>query len=144
MARAQSRRRAPHAALLGIAGADSLQLVKSVEGGLPYSAVTSFLGRTKLSAQELSELVAVPARTLQRRRVQGRLAADESDRLLRVSRVFGKAAELFEGDVDASIQWLRTPAKALRGERPIAFARTDAGAREVEALIDRLERGVAV
>ena len=142
MAEVETGLRLGYAAFLGLRSEDPVQVVKRVEQGLPYSAVESFLRRTKLSAQELAQLVAIPARTLQRRRVQGRLGADESDRLLRLSRVFSKAAELFEGDVDAAVRWLRTPAKALRGEKPITFARTDAGAREVEAVIDRLEHGV--
>jgi putative toxin-antitoxin system antitoxin component (TIGR02293 family) len=132
------------AAFLGLPEEDAVQTVKRVERGLPYATVDAFLERTKFSAQELSQLIGVPARTLHRRRVQGRLSADESDRLLRVSRVFCKAAELFEGDMDSAIRWLRTPAKALRGEQPIAFARTEAGSREVEILIGRLEHGVLV
>lgn len=131
-----------YAAFLGLGSVDPVQVVKRVEQGLPYSAVESFLERAKLSAQELSHLAAIPSRTLQRRRVQGRLSADESDRLLRLSRVFSKASDLFEGDVDAAVRWLRTPAKALRGEQPIAFARTNAGAREVETLIEKIEHGV--
>ena len=69
-------------------------------------------------------------------------ATDESDRLLRVSRVFAMALELFEGDAAAARRWFYTPAKALGGEKPITFARTELGTREVEALIDRLEQGV--
>jgi putative toxin-antitoxin system antitoxin component (TIGR02293 family) len=116
--------------------------VKKVEQGLPYSAVESLLKRTKLTFQELAQSVAIPARTLQRRREQGRLGAEESDRLLRFSRIASRAADMFEGDVEAAVRWLRAPAKALGGERPILFGRTDAGAREVEALIHRLEHGV--
>lgn len=142
MAEVQTGLRIGYAAFLGLPAEDPVQVVKRVERGLRYAAVESFLERTQLSAQEFSQMVAIPLRTLHRRRVQGRLATDESDRLLRMSRVFSKAAQLFEGDVDAAIQWLRTPAKALRGERPIAFAKTDAGSREVEILIDRLEHSV--
>ena len=58
------------------------------------------------------------------------------------SRVFGKALELFEGDFAGARQWLASPQPGLRGERPILLANTDVGAREVEALIARLEHGV--
>lgn len=133
-----------YSTLLGLRSDDPVQIVRRIEKGLPYSAVESFLHRTGLSVQELCHLASIPPRTLQRRRVQGSLSAEESDRLARLSRVFGKAADLFEGDLESAIRWLRTPAKSLRGERPISFARTEVGAREVEALIDRLEHGVAV
>ena len=67
---------------------------------------------------------------------------DESDRLLRASRVFGRALELFEGDPEAARRWLGLPQPALGGATPLAFARTEAGAREVEDLVGRLEHGV--
>ena len=73
---------------------------------------------------------------------KGQLDPEESDRLLRVSRVFAKTLDLFEGDAEAAKQWFHTPARALGGERPLDFARTDLGTKEVEALIDRLEQGV--
>jgi uncharacterized protein (DUF2384 family) len=46
--------------------------------------------------------------------------------------------------VTAAREWISAPQKALGGQRPIALARTDLGAREVEALVDRLEQGVIV
>jgi putative toxin-antitoxin system antitoxin component (TIGR02293 family) len=127
--------------LLGIRFASPVEEVKRVEKGLPYSAVEEFLRRTSLTYQELSESILTPVRTLHRRRAEGRLATGESDRLVRLSRIFSKAAGLFEGDVPAAVEWLRAPARALGGAKPMVFARTDAGAREVEALIDRLEHG---
>ena len=59
-----------------------------------------------------------------------------------MSRIFGRALELFEGDAEAARQWLATPQGALGGERPMVLAKTDLGAREVEALVERLEHGV--
>jgi putative toxin-antitoxin system antitoxin component (TIGR02293 family) len=59
-----------------------------------------------------------------------------------VARVFAKALDLFEGNAEGAKRWFYTPARALGGERPITFARTDLGTQEVEALIDRLEQGV--
>ena len=42
----------------------------------------------------------------------------------------------------AARDWLAKPARALDGETPIEHADTEAGAREVENLIGRLEHGV--
>ena len=74
--------------------------------------------------------------------VAGRLQPEESDRLLRASRVFGRALELFEGDPEAARRWLDTPQAAIGGARPFDTIRTDIGAREVEFVIDRLEQGL--
>jgi putative toxin-antitoxin system antitoxin component (TIGR02293 family) len=128
--------------LLGISEQDPLSLAKRIERGLSFATLERFMRNTMLATDELAEVVDIKVRTLHRRREQGRLEPDESDRLLRFSRVFGKALELFEGDVEATRRWLSAPARALGGERPIALVKTDVGAREVENLIGRLEHGV--
>ena len=128
--------------LLGLRLQDPIRIVKRVEEGLKFQALERFQKNTQFSTTDLAEVVSIKLRTLHRRRDQGRLEPDESDRLLRVSRIFGKALELFEGDADAARRWFSTPLKGLGGEPPIVLSRTDVGAREVEALIDRLEHGV--
>ncbi len=128
--------------LLGIGRLDPLAIIRRVSRGLGFDALEHFQRKTRLSTNDLAEVVAIKPRTLHRRKRQGRLAPEESDRLVRFSRVFGKALQLFEGDSDVARRWLSTRLEALGGERPIALAKTDVGAREVEALIDRLEHGV--
>jgi putative toxin-antitoxin system antitoxin component (TIGR02293 family) len=128
--------------LLGLRLQDPIRIAKRVEEGLKFQALERFQKNTRFSTSDLAEVVSIKLRTLHRRKDRGRLEPDESDRLLRVSRIFGKTLELFEGDADAARRWFSTPLKGLGGEPPIVLARTDVGAREVEALIDRLEHGV--
>ncbi len=90
----------------------------------------------------LGELVQIAPRTLSRRKEEGRLQPDESDRLLRVSRLVGRALELFEGDLETARKWLSTPLRSLRGKAPLELVKTEVGAQEVEALIGRLEHGI--
>jgi putative toxin-antitoxin system antitoxin component (TIGR02293 family) len=131
-----------YAALLGLRTADGFELRARVEEGLPYSALERFQRNVALPMAEIAELIQIPARTLTRRRESGRLQTDESDRLVRASRIFGEALELFDGDLAAAKAWLSTPQPALGGATPLAMARTGVGAREVEHLIGRLEHGV--
>lgn len=133
-----------YVSLLGLRPSNPIEILKRVKRGLKFEALERFQKNTQFSTTELADLVSIRMRTLHRRREQGRLEPDESDRLLRVSRVFGKSLELFEGDAEAARRWFHTPAKALGGAQPIALAATDLGSREVEALIDRLEHGVLV
>jgi len=128
--------------LIGLRLQDPIKIVKRVEKGLSFNAFERFQKNTGLSTLELTDVVVITARTLHRRKERGRLDPEESDRLLRASRIFGKALELFEGDTEAARLWLKTPQAALGGERPMTLAKTDMGAREVEALADRLEHGV--
>jgi len=123
--------------------ADSTQvLVRKVRDGFPFATIEKFRKSTNLSMETIAELVQIPARTMSRRKMEGRLQPDESDRLLRASVVFEKAVGLFEGDVPAATQWLQTPQPALGDHTPLEFTQTEVGAREVENLIGRLEHGV--
>jgi putative toxin-antitoxin system antitoxin component (TIGR02293 family) len=134
----------PHAyaALVGLRTFDTTELLKEVERGLPFRAFDRFRRNIGLPTTVLADLVHIGSRTLTRRREQGRLQPDESDRLLRASRTFGKALELFEGDDEAARRWLSSPQLALGGAVPLDLAHTEMGAREVEDLIGRLEHGV--
>lgn len=131
-----------YVSLVGLHFEDPLKISKRVEKGLAFRALMRLQTNTGLSTSDLAEAVVIKLRTWQRRKEQGRLEPDESDRVLRFSRIFGKALELFEGDADAARQWLAASQPALDGERPIDLAKTDVGAREVEAVIDRLEHSV--
>ena len=131
-----------HAIHLGLRPSDLLDLVTRVKKGLSYSALESLQQAIDLPLQELAEMVHIPPRTLHRRKEQGRLHPDESDRLVRLSRVYGQTLDLFEGDQPAARQWLSSRQPALGGASPLLMASTEVGAREVEALIGRLEHGV--
>ena len=134
----------PHAyaSLLGIKSYDTIKLLEQVEKGLSYKAFERLQRNIVLSLKRLAELIGIPPRTLARRKEEGRLLPDESDRLLRLSRIFAASLELFEGDFHAARTWLFTPQPALGGGIPIEFSRSEVGAREVENLIGRLEHGI--
>jgi putative toxin-antitoxin system antitoxin component (TIGR02293 family) len=138
------RSRGPNAyvVLLGLRSFDTPTLHKKVEQGFAFSALLKILRLMALPLQVLAEILLIPPRTLQRRKAAGRLEPDESDRLLRLSRIYGKAIELFEGDNPAALQWLQSPLPALGGAAPLAMSKTEPGAQEVERLISRLEYGV--
>jgi putative toxin-antitoxin system antitoxin component (TIGR02293 family) len=117
-------------------------LVCRIEQGLPFKALESLAALSGLPVTLIASVVGIPERTLARRKVAGRFMPDESERLLRISAVFEKAVELFEGDVAGAVTWLTRPKKALGHQTPLTYSRTELGAREVENLIGRLEYGV--
>jgi putative toxin-antitoxin system antitoxin component (TIGR02293 family) len=131
-----------YVALLGLRTYEALAVYRHVRRGLAYSALARFQRNTGLPATAISQLIQVPTRTLTRRKSEGKLAPEESDRLVRAARIFGRAMELFEGDSDAARLWLMAPQPALGGLVPLQLAGTEVGATEVEALIGRLEHGI--
>jgi len=127
---------------LGLQASRPADLIREVERGFSFRLLKTFAAATGLPVSRIASLLNLPERTLARRRVSGRLAPDESERLLRLARVFDKAVALFEGDATAAMAWLTSPRKALGAESPLAYSRTELGAREVENLMGRLEYGV--
>ncbi len=119
------------------------EVTARVKAGLPaaeFDALRELLG---LTVEGLAAKIGISIATLSRRRRSSQpLDADHSDRLLRFARLFRLATELYDGDEAAARDWLCRPARALDGETPLDHADTEAGAREVESLIGRLEHGV--
>lgn len=138
-----SRRRNSHARdSLGFTTRDVVALMESVKVGLPFARLVHFARTSGLSLADLSKALDIPPRTLARRKVQGALNSEESERLVRLGRLFDQATELFEGDRAAALAWLRRPAKSLGNRTPLLWAKSEIGARAVEDLIGRLEFGV--
>jgi putative toxin-antitoxin system antitoxin component (TIGR02293 family) len=128
--------------ILGISAANPAELIQQLERGFSFKTLQTFESRTGLALSRLAATIGIPERTLARRKVSRRLTPDESERLLRISAIFEDAVDLFEGDVGAAVNWLNTPRKVLADRSPLAYARTETGAREVENLIGRLEHGI--
>jgi putative toxin-antitoxin system antitoxin component (TIGR02293 family) len=129
---------------LGLDVSDPIKVHAALLHGLPFSAVTKFEKATQLPRGELAKLISVAPRTLARRQDEKRLQADESDRLFRLATLFRKAIELFHGDDESAMRWLRSPRPALGGETPLELAKTDIGVRQVETLIEQVRHGVYV
>jgi putative toxin-antitoxin system antitoxin component (TIGR02293 family) len=129
-------------ASLGLGTSNTAQLIEHIERGFSFATLRTLEANSGLALSLLASIIGIPERTLARRKIAGRLAPDESERLLRISNLFEKCVELFEGDVAAAANWLTTPKQALNREPPLRYARTEFGARRVEDLIGRLEHGV--
>lgn len=134
----------PHAyvILLGLNRFDFPGLIERIEKGLPYTALERLQRNTGFTTEQMIDLLQIPKRTLARRKESGRLSAEESDRLVRLARVYAKALHLFGGDIESATDWLVRAQRAFGGTRPIEMIRTDVGAQEVETLIFQLEHGV--
>jgi putative toxin-antitoxin system antitoxin component (TIGR02293 family) len=129
-------------ASIGVKAGAPPDLVRQLEAGLPYSAVEKLRKATGLTLERIGRLARISDRTLARRRQDGRLSPEESERILRLARVFEQALSLFEGNQAAAMRWLETPRPVFGRKSALEFAQTDIGAREVEDTIERIEYGV--
>ena len=131
-----------YARRIGINAKNTSDLIRKINSGLPYRTFEKLQSEIGLSSQELAKIVQIAPRTLTRRKTSKKFQPDESDRILRASRVYDKTLELFDGNREEARTWLTSSRKTLHGNSPLEFAVTEVGAREVEDLIGRLERGV--
>ncbi|HEX6851888.1 MAG TPA: antitoxin Xre-like helix-turn-helix domain-containing protein [Candidatus Polarisedimenticolaceae bacterium] len=132
----------PYVAFLGMSGKPDAALVRELSTGLPFTAFARLQDNLAVTATELAIPLGIPVRTLARRRAQGRLTTDESDRLVRVSRVFAATVDLFDGHLDSARQWWKSEIRGLGYVRPLDAVRTEVGTRAVETLIHQLAHGV--
>jgi putative toxin-antitoxin system antitoxin component (TIGR02293 family) len=117
-------------------------LAHLVRKGLPAGSVTALAERLHVGNAVLSRKLGIPKRTLTRRLSQASLLTPaESDRTVRMARVYANAVEMI-GDEEKAIEWLSTPNRALGGDRPLDQLDTDMGARMVEDVLGRIAYGV--
>jgi putative toxin-antitoxin system antitoxin component (TIGR02293 family) len=126
---------------LGLRRHDRLDFIRILKDGLTMAAFEHLCRALELSLAELAAVAGIAERTLARRKKEGRLRFDESERVYRIAALFDQAVEAL-GDAAHARAWFKTPLKALGGKAPLAYADTGVGAREVEDLLGRLEHGV--
>ena len=69
-------------------------LIDRVHEGLPYSEIDHLSTQLELPIRGLAKTLGIPERTLARRRRDGRLSSDESERVLRLERLFSLAVAM--------------------------------------------------
>lgn len=114
---------------------------EAIREGLPAEAFGWLKEALGLTAEALAGVVHISRRTVSRRKKEGRLKPGESERVLRLIRIYQRAAHVLGGRDDAR-DWLQEENYALGGETPLHFADTEPGARRVEQLLGQIERGV--
>jgi len=137
----QDNARVIYGATIGLKSENRLEVIQNLKKGFPVQAFDKLQRKFDVSANTLAAVINIAPRTLTRRKKEGRFHTDESERLLRVARLFDRANELF-GNLEQVRHWFKSPKRALGGISPLEFADTEPGAQEVEDLLGRLAHGV--
>ena len=121
-----------------------------IKKGIPSRVMYHVKKKFNLTDEVLALIIGASLRTIARRRKAAeirhtasmeRLSPVESDRLYRFARIIALAEDVFESKEDA-LEWLNSAQHGLGGAVPFKMLQTDAGAREVEELLIRIEYGV--
>lgn len=122
--------------------ANRLAIAHVVERGLPAVAIDRIKASMNLADADLSSALSISVKTLSRvRQTRRALSLVEGDRLYRIARLFLLAQDVFEQD-DFVREWFRSPQIGLNNRTPLDTMSTEAGAREVEDLLLRIDHGV--
>lgn len=116
-------------------------MIERIHAGLPIYELAALQESLAVPMEILAAKLGISKATLQRRKIEGRLDAVESERVLRFARLMGKAINVFGSENNAR-EWLNKSQFGLGGAVPLDYAETEIGAREVENLLGRIEYGV--
>jgi putative toxin-antitoxin system antitoxin component (TIGR02293 family) len=136
-----------HAVIAQLGGAPIMGSVRSdddlqqaIRAGFPQTVVEEVMHNAGISLKELATSLDLSPRSLQRRRLAGKLAPLESDRVYRLARIVALAKH-YLGDGDLANRWLKRPNRALGGRTPLDSIDTEPGARAVENVLGRIAYG---
>jgi putative toxin-antitoxin system antitoxin component (TIGR02293 family) len=116
-------------------------VIRRIQKGFPFRELEMLRSTIDMPLEQLAGKLLISRSTLQRRKAAGRLSPDESDKVVRFSRLLQQATEIF-GNIDKARAWLKHPQRGLGGAVPLDYAETEIGAREVEKLLGRIDYGV--
>lgn len=114
--------------------------LKIIKEGIKTRAVNSFVDHSLLSKKQVSKLLHVSPRTLQRN-VEKRLDVQSSERLLELTRLYILGEEVL-GSTQKFNTWLNRNNQALSDQKPIGFLETSLGIDMIEDELIRIEFGV--
>jgi len=115
--------------------------LETVEAGVPVATMAKFVAVSGMQVKDIYEVV-IPARTLKHRKARKEpLTSDESDKLVRLIRVYDQAVRVI-GEKEKALYWLSEPKRRFEGRTPIQMLRTDLGGRMVEEMLGQIYYGM--
>jgi putative toxin-antitoxin system antitoxin component (TIGR02293 family) len=120
---------------------NNFALVNRAQNGISVSAFFDLLDISELTSSELSSLLNVSYKTMQRYQKENKkLSALNSEQVLKMIALYQKAEEVF-GDLSSFNRWLRKPALGLGGQDPLQFMQTPGGIDLIREELLRIEFG---
>lgn len=125
-------------------GSYSLQLNDLIgisRTGILKKTLSLLAKKLSFTMSELSRVLHVSERTLQRYHAEDRLSPDTSERALMLANLYEKGVEVFE-NAENFTDWLRTPLPAFNDQKPIQLLDTSFGFQLITDELGRIKYGV--
>lgn len=119
----------------------SFDLIRLTRKGILKKYLLELAEKLSFSMHELSHILHISERTLQRYGREDTLASDTSERVLLLAQLYNKGIEVF-GTPENFNDWLRTPLPAFEQQPPIGLLDTAFGFQLISDELGRIEHGV--
>src|SRR6478672_9755381 len=96
------------------------QQIGRIHAGLSFRAVQNLQHALDLPLEKIATFLGMSRATLHRRKTQGKIARDESEKLVRYQQLVKRAAQVF-GSAAAAREWLTHPQPGLGNAKPVEF-----------------------
>ncbi|MCF6807280.1 DUF2384 domain-containing protein [Thiotrichales bacterium 19S9-12] len=116
-------------------------LYDEINHGIKSAALTRFAKVSGLTEERLLALIPITRKTFLRRKEQGFLGSNESDRLILIAKVYAHALDVF-GQKEKTHQWLITNNISLDNKKPIDLLKNSLGCQIVDDILYRIEYGI--
>lgn len=119
-----------------------LDFDEEIKRGFRTQVFVSFKANTNLSNAVLSRVLGVSSRSINRFALKGdcRIKPFASDRLYRMAKIVALAENVLD-DREQAMAWISSVQRGLGDRKPLDLIETEAGAREVEEELLRIEHG---
>jgi putative toxin-antitoxin system antitoxin component (TIGR02293 family) len=129
------------ACLASLESENTQNLIALCKSGLSANIFDEVADCLQVPGIRLASIINIRKSTLMRRKREGRLNFEESQRLYRIVRLFNMAEKIL-GSTEHAREWLNTPSREFEGKSPLDYSDNEIGAREAEAVLDRIGDGV--
>jgi putative toxin-antitoxin system antitoxin component (TIGR02293 family) len=123
-------------------GLTDAKAIAQVNKGLGFEEAEYVANTLGISLEKFGALIGIGRTTLYRKKSE-RFSLNESDRIMRYARLLSLATKVFESEAGAK-EWLSTPQQGLGGVIPLEHAQTETGARQIDTLLNQIDRGIAL
>ncbi len=119
----------------------ALTYIRIIKDGLKSKSVHSFAERSGLTKKQVSKMIHISERTLQRNHPDKQIDVSSSERLVDLARLFYKGIEVFN-DRETFVKWLNRSNRSIDNQKPLELIETSLGVDLVIEELLRIEHGV--
>ena len=116
-------------------------IVKLARNGFSKKALLSLAKKISLTLQELTNILHISERTLQRYDDDAIIKTEYAEKAVELARLYTRGQEVF-GSMDKFKLWMKAPSFIFNGEAPVSLLDTSAGFDMVFTELGRIEHGI--